>query len=678
MRKEKEILDILSLYESILKTKSINEVSTASSELFGGDSVSIPVDGAHGGQSGWQSANAWDIKATIGTPVYAVVGGTVKTFTDYGPTPIKKDGKTLFGAGFTVDSNDNLPDVYYTHLKDVTIRQGDKIECGQLLGYVMDFPGSDYDHLHIGVETGNVRQFLNDNGTLKCANGQSISGTTVTSGSSEKAYNDATGKSNDSTGSFWSNGGTKDTYMQQTVQAVANKLLPGDKGLKEQKKFDKDILSIYEEILTNNKNILSELELVQLNDTNYSNLKYDNDGTQSDSVNKPLLDDIDAAAKAAGLTATVTTASTGHSVKTVTGNTSRHGQQTAVDIAILNGIGAGGASTSSNGNAEFRSLGTKLANALVSMGYVLNTESGNSKAVLWQTNTGGNHFNHLHVSNNSGESGTAPVVDSNTSTVDSNASEKAYNDATGKSNNSTGSFWSNGGTKDTYMQQTVQAVANKLLPGDKGLKEQRDFGNDITNRYGRIIIPKDTNSKIKSPTSGVVDNSRYVSGCVNQIIILTKSKYYLQFCGISKPLVRNGQSISIGTLLGTTDTDVEVTMFDNSWSRVPIESNSTSSLLNKNSKDDKKNDSNNSNSSFWNPDGGNKDPLVAMAAYLPVKIIDKVFGDKYDEKTGEKTQKRWGGVADERPVDPWLLDLIKSPFKSKKVNENIERIKKLL
>ena len=440
MSKEKEILDILSLYESILKTKSVNEVSTASSELFGGDSVSIPVDGAHGGQSGWQSANAWDIKATIGTPVYAVVGGTVKTFTDYGPTPIKKDGKTLFGAGFTVDSNDNLPDVYYTHLKDVTIRQGDKIECGQLLGYVMDFPGSDYDHLHIGVETGNVRQFLNDNGTLKCTNGQSISGTTVTSGSSEKAYNDATGKSNDSTGSFWSNGGTK----------------------------------------------------------------------------------------------------------------------------------------------------------------------------------------------------------------------------------------------DTYMQQTVQAVANKLLPGDKGLKEQRDFGNDITNRYGRIIIPKDTNSKIKSPTSGVVDNSRYVSGCVNQIIISTKSKYYLQFCGISKPLVRNGQSISIGTLLGTTDTDVEVTMFDNSWSRVPIESNSTSSLLNKNSKDDKKNDSNNSNSSFWNPDGGNKDPLVSMAAYLPVKIIDKVFGDKYDEKTGEKTQKRWGGVADERPVDPWLLDLIKSPFKSKKVNENIERIKKLL
>lgn len=442
MSKEKEIIDIISLYDSILESKSINEVATASDELFGGGNVSIPSDGAHGGQSGWQSANAWDIKAPIGSPVYAVIGGTLKTYADYGAKPISKDGKTLFGVGFTVDSDNNLPDVYYTHLKDVTVRQGDKITCGQLLGYVMDFPGSDYDHLHIGVETGNIRQFLNNNGTLKCANGQSISGTSVTGSGS--------------------------------------------------------------------------------------------------------------------------------------------------------------------------------------------------------------------------------------------ASEKAYNDATGKSNDSTGSFWNNGGSNDTYMQQTVQAVANKLLPGGNGLKEQRDFGNDITNRYGRIIIPKDTNSKIKSPTSGVVDNSRYVSGCVNQIIISTKSKHYLQFCGISKPLVRNGQSISIGTLLGTTDTDVEVTMFDDSWNKVPIQSNSTSSLLNKNSKDDKKNDSNNSNSSFWNPDGGHKDPLVTMAAYLPAKIMDKVFGDKYDEKTGEKTQKRWGGVADEKPVDPWLLDLIKSPFKSKKVTENIERIKKLL
>ena len=70
------------------------------------------------------------------------------------------------------------------------------------------------------------------------------------------------------------------------------------------------------------------------------------------------------------------------------------------------------------------------------------------------------------------------------------------------------------------------------------------------------------------------------------------------------------------------------------------------------------------------------DPLTAIVANLPGKIFNKVLGDKYD-KAGNRVQKRWGGVSDKEDVDPWLLDLIKSPFK-KKVTENIERIKKLL
>jgi hypothetical protein len=80
-----------------------------------------------------------------------------------------------------------------------------------------------------------------------------------------------------------------------------------------------------------------------------------------------------------------------------------------VDVAILNGIGAGGATNSTNGNSEFRRLGNKLKDALVSMGYTWNRESGNDKAVLWQTNTGGNHYNHLHISNRTGVSSSINV-----------------------------------------------------------------------------------------------------------------------------------------------------------------------------------------------------------------------------------------------------------------------------
>jgi len=147
----------------------INEAPNASDKIMGDNDIKIPRDGAHAGQSGWQSNNAWDIKADIGDPVYAVAPGTVVTFKDYGPKVIKTNGKKLFGAGFTVKSDEGLPDVYYTHLKDPQVNKGDKIECGQLLGYVMDFPGSSYDHLHIGIESGhNIRELINDDGTIKC------------------------------------------------------------------------------------------------------------------------------------------------------------------------------------------------------------------------------------------------------------------------------------------------------------------------------------------------------------------------------------------------------------------------------------------------------------------------------------------------------------------------------
>jgi hypothetical protein len=151
-------------------------------------------------------------------------------------------------------------------------------------------------------------------------------------------------------------------------------------------------------------NLTETLEMIKLSDTSYSNLKYDNDATKDDSVNKGLLEDIQKAAESVGIVATITTAKSGHNELTITGNVSRHSKQVAVDVAILDGIGAGGATNSSNGNAKFRELGTKLKDALVGLGYTWNTESGNQKAVLWQTNTGGNHYNHLHISNNGGAS----------------------------------------------------------------------------------------------------------------------------------------------------------------------------------------------------------------------------------------------------------------------------------
>ena len=170
----RDIKNINKCFDLILnENKSfVDEASASSTSLFGGTTVKIPAAGAHGGQSGWQSSNAWDIMAPVGTPVYALADGVAQTFGDYGKDVVKTQGKKLYGQSFTVKSDGGLPDLYYTHLEGSPITKGSKIQCGQFLGYIMDFPNSSSDHVHIGVSSGHkIEEFLNSNGTLKCGGG---------------------------------------------------------------------------------------------------------------------------------------------------------------------------------------------------------------------------------------------------------------------------------------------------------------------------------------------------------------------------------------------------------------------------------------------------------------------------------------------------------------------------
>lgn len=418
-----EIEEILKLYDIILK-----EAPSSSEELFGGDNVKIPADGAHAGQSGWQSSNAWDIAAPVGTPVYALADGVAQTFSDYGRQVRKTQGKKLYGQSFTVKSDGGLPSIYYTHLEGSPVTKGATIKCGQFLGYIMDFPNSSYDHVHIGVESGNIRQFLNDDGTMKCAKGQKI--------------------------------------------------------------------------------------------------------TSGEISNSPSTDD---------------------------------------------------------------------------------------------------------------------------------AASKAYDYAVKKQSSTSNTTNSSKSPEISDIVGTIKSL--------EGLNEQRNFGKNISNRYGRIIIPGDENPRIKAPISGVITNKKYFSGCNNQITIENNDNgtVYLRFCGISNPVVGNGKRVSIGDLLGNTDSDVEVVMYDKSWNKINIPGKDLK--IDKKDKEVEK-----------EVDGFKKssepeyyDPFMAALLGLPGKL----FQDKFD-KSGNRTEKRWGGVADKKQVDPWVLNFLKDPLNRKKVNENIEKIKKML
>lgn len=162
----------------------------------------------------------------------------------------------------------------------------------------------------------------------------------------------------------------------------------------------------------------------EITDTTYSNLRL-NGIVKSDQINQDLLDDINQAAIAAGVKCFVTTGRSDHPSAEKPGSSSNHRKGMAVDVSrvgydssdwskILSNRGPQSASES---DPEYIDAGTKLAIELINLGYGLITSdesiksqlkekgmgsalkgSEGQKGVIWRTMTGGNHYNHLHIS----------------------------------------------------------------------------------------------------------------------------------------------------------------------------------------------------------------------------------------------------------------------------------------
>lgn len=201
------------------------------------------------------------------------------------------------------------------------------------------------------------------------------------------------------------------------------------------------------------------------------NVNVDGD-ISTDNINSYLIDDLKTVSRQTGIKIQITTAKSDHGKGTKSGNTSRHYTNQAVDIAKLNGQGSNGASNGKNGSAQFRDNGNKIKDALVKLGYKWNSEGkSNPKAILWQTNTGGNHFNHLHVSNTSGE-GSPPKNDpstvntqtpSSTPSVSTNDSSKTVEDGLGFFEKSLKGFASNySSVEEGVMSESVENEIKRM------------------------------------------------------------------------------------------------------------------------------------------------------------------------------------------------------------------------
>jgi hypothetical protein len=181
-----------------------------------------------------------------------------------------------------------------------------------------------------------------------------------------------------------------------------------------------------------------------------------------------------------------------------------------------------------------------------------------------------------------------------------------------------------GKTDEDVKVSKMDSLGNrvKLKKGDLVL------GKDTKEYLGVITIPKDSNSKIKSPVSGRIVDVISNSSCVNQITIEFEDGF-LEYCGITSPSdkIKSGVKVGVGTVLGTT------------------KSNTTVSL------------------------------------YTHNKRKDKIVFDSENEKNTKK-EKKDGDLSDKGQYSQLLIkgyrELKKSFDKDKKVEENIQKIKKLL
>ena len=378
-----------------------------------------------------------------------------------------------------------------------------------------------------------------------------------------------------------------------------------------------------------------------------------NSKPSKDSINPALLQDVQTAAKNAGVNVDITTAVSGHR------SGSRHEVGNAVDIAIINGKAV---------RPNNRSDADKFVAELIKLGYVKNKEVGNKKSVL--TFGFPEHDDHVHVSNTGGSS-------SSSLSSSINPLSNMFASLFGK------------GTTDTSKGSDFLSKFLKMILGVKESRVDENFNINVFNgkvivRGNKIVIPSQANLKILSPDGGIIKNNvQGISPCNNNIILSSKQsgeEYYVQFCNISTPNVNDGKIVSQGELLGTSDSDVNIYIYNSERRKIDLDS-----LISTKKETSKKSNilsvlpfSKKSNNKKTKTEPNFSTPKKSYSSdknrHPLVRLMDKVtqpFGPWTSATSGNHPKPFWTSATSGKTPD-WARQ------NEEKLNEEIKRMKKLL
>ena len=138
--------------EVIKELKRLNYIFEKESKVldkFSGDIENGPIYHSRRAFGNWESDNAWDLFAPAGTQWYSLTKGVVKKIRDTGRTTGK-----VFGTQVSITGTDGYPDIFYTHLKEVTLQKGDTVDVGTPVGKISEWGKSQSTHVHVGLPRG--------------------------------------------------------------------------------------------------------------------------------------------------------------------------------------------------------------------------------------------------------------------------------------------------------------------------------------------------------------------------------------------------------------------------------------------------------------------------------------------------------------------------------------------
>jgi peptidoglycan hydrolase-like protein with peptidoglycan-binding domain len=152
LRRNGYLEKIKDMKDSLVDNKlTLKESTTTLGGVFKTDLENSPSNHSKRALGNWQSDNAWDVFASPGTVVNSYTEGTVSKIRDTG----KNSGK-IFGTQVSIKGNDDFPDIFYTHLKNVKLKNGDVVKVGDYIGEISEWIGHEgMTHVHIGLPRGN-------------------------------------------------------------------------------------------------------------------------------------------------------------------------------------------------------------------------------------------------------------------------------------------------------------------------------------------------------------------------------------------------------------------------------------------------------------------------------------------------------------------------------------------